>query len=269
MIDISSRPLATAIRPLVTKLLRQGSLSAGEVGVLEAAAGRTATLPGNKDIVEEGSSPKESCLLIGGFAARYKQLQSGGRQITALHVPGDFVDLHSFLLQPMDHSIIALSDCKVVYFPHTALHQITEKHPGLTRMLWADTLRDGAIHREWLVAMGRLSAEQHTAHFLCELYLRLGAIGLVQDDSFALPLTQSTMADTMGLSHVHMNRALQALRAKQAVSFERGMVVIKNFEALAKFAEFDPTYLGRCGTTSRGAPRESVAQRSSEHPQLG
>ena len=269
MTDISSRLVATAIRPLVTKLLRQGSLSDGEVGVLEAAAGRTATLPANKDIVEEGSSPKESCLLIGGFTARYKQLQSGGRQITAVHVPGDFIDLHSFLLQPMDHSIIALTDCKVVYFPHTALHQITEKHPGLTRMLWADTLRDGAINREWLVAMGRLSAQQHTAHFLCELYLRLEAVGLVQDDSFSLPITQSTMSDTMGLSHVHMNRALQALRAKGSVSFDRGIVVMKDFEALVRFSEFDPTYLGRRRTASRGARPESVAQRSSEHPQLG
>lgn len=244
-VSLAGGEARVALNPLLAKLLRYDALSEEEARILQAACKRTAIFPPDRDIVLENSSPTESCLLIAGFAARYKDVRNGSRQITALHIPGDFIDLHSFLARPMDHSIIAITECNVAYFPHSTLQEITEKHPHLTRILWLDTITDGAIHREWLVAMGRLSAVQHTAHFLCELFLRLKAVGLVQEDSFALPLTQHTLADAMGLSHVHMNRAIQALRAKRAITWQGGIVTIANFEALAELGEFDPTYLGQ------------------------
>src|SRR5690606_13153704 len=111
-----------------------------------------------EDIVREGDRPKDSCLLLDGFAARYKMMADGRRQITAIHMAGDFVDLHSFILKIMDHGILALSACRVAYVPHATLQRITETHPHLTRLLWLNTLMDGATHREWLAAMGRRSA---------------------------------------------------------------------------------------------------------------
>ena len=230
--------------PLAAKLQTYGSLDPAEIQVLDEASSRQASFGDGNDIVTYGSTPTESCLLLDGFAARYKVISEGGRQITALHVPGDFVDLQSFLLQPMDHSIAAMSHCRVAYFPHTVLRQITETQPHLTRLLWHNTLVDGAIHREWLVAMGRLSATQHTGHLLCELYLRLEAVGLVKDQSYALPLTQAETSDALGLSHVHMNRSIQALRGEGLVVWNNGVVTINDFDALAEFAEFDPAYLG-------------------------
>ncbi|TGR94442.1 Crp/Fnr family transcriptional regulator, partial [Mesorhizobium sp. M1C.F.Ca.ET.188.01.1.1] len=95
--------------------------------------------------------------------ARYKVLEDGGRQFTSLQVPGDFVDLHAFLLKTMDHGIIALSPCHVAAADHAKLCAITEQAPHLTRLLWLDTLVDGAIHREWIVAMGRRSKTSHLA----------------------------------------------------------------------------------------------------------
>jgi CRP-like cAMP-binding protein len=61
--------------------------------------------------VREGDRPSESLFLITGFAARYNVLHSGKRQITALHVPGDFVDRHSFLIKTMDHAVMAVTPC--------------------------------------------------------------------------------------------------------------------------------------------------------------
>ncbi|BCG83744.1 hypothetical protein MesoLj113b_72860 (plasmid) [Mesorhizobium sp. 113-3-3] len=139
-----------------------------------------------QDLVSEGSRPIYSTLLVEGLAARYKVLENGGRQFTSLQVPGDFVDLHAFLLKTMDHGIVALSLCRVMFADHTKLRVITEKAPHLGRLLWLDTLVDAAIHREWIVAMGRRSKVSHLAHLICELFIRLQVVGHTNGTSFNL-----------------------------------------------------------------------------------
>jgi CRP-like cAMP-binding protein len=228
---------------LIRKLEQRDALSDEEKRALEGAVGRTREVQADEDIVREGDRPSDSTLLLEGFVARYKLLQNGKRQITALHVPGDFVDLHSFLLKTMDHSILALTPCRLVLFPHENLRRITETHPHLGRLLWLSTLIDGAIHREWLVAMGRRPAVNQIAHLICELFLRLQAVGLTKDKSFELPLTQTELSDALGLSTVHVNRIIQELRADGVVTWRGETIVIEDWPRLQQIAEFDPVFL--------------------------
>ena len=195
------------------------------------------------DLVREGDRPNRSTLLVSGLATRYRVLSHGQRQITAIHIPGDFVDLHSLLIKTMDHSVGALTDCDVVVFPHTRLVEITERYPHLTRLLWLSTLLDGAIHREWLVAMGRRPSAQQMAHLICEFYLRLSVVHRVEDMTFTLPLTQIELGDVLGMSAVHVNRVLQGLRAENLFTWEGQTIRILDWPALQRRAEFDPTYL--------------------------
>jgi CRP-like cAMP-binding protein len=197
----------------------------------------------DEDIVREGDRPSESSLLLEGISCRYRLLSNGRRQITALHVPGDFVDLHSFLLKTMDHGVSAITPCRYALVPHEALRVITEKHPHLTRMLWLLTLIDAAIHREWITGMGRRSALGQAAHLLCELFRRLEAVGLTEGNTFRFPLSQSEIGDTLGLSAVHVNRVIQELRSGGLVNWRGDLVTIEDFDRLADVAEFDPTYL--------------------------
>ncbi len=229
--------------PLILKLERRDLLSEEEKRVLEGATVRTVTFRADEDMVREGDRPADSKLLLEGFAARYKILHSGKRQITNIHVPGDFVDLHSFTLKTMDHSILALSDCKVAVVPHEVLHRITETHPHLTRLLWLNTTMDGAIHRQWLVNLGRQAALGQLAHLLCELFLRLQAVGQAEGYSFRLPITQAELGDALGLSTVHVNRTLQELRGEGLLTWTRDLVVIEDWDRLQEVAQFDPAYL--------------------------
>lgn len=201
------------------------------------------SLPKGRDMVSEGSQPHFSTLLIEGFAARDKHVPSGKRQIVSIHVPGDFVDLHSFLLKEMDHSVVAFTDCRMALVPHDRLRDITERYPNLTRLLWFSTLIDASIHREWLLGMGRRKAFANVAHLICELYIRLRVMGLTRDWRFDLPLTQQELADTTGLSIVHFNRALQDLRSRHLLTWEAGVVTITDWPGLVRRGEFDPDYL--------------------------
>jgi CRP-like cAMP-binding protein len=231
------------ISPLVLKLEQYDRLSDDEKRALECAISRIRVIEADGDIVHEGERPSESNLLLDGFAARYKIFSNGRRQITAIHVAGDFVDLHSFLLKTMDHGVLALTPCRIAAVPHTVLEKITAEHPHLTRLLWLNTLVDGAIHREWLTAMGRLSATAHMAHFICELFLRLKIVGRTDGDTIQLPLTQAELGDTLGLSTVHVNRVLQELRKEGLIRWQGDALTILDWERLKAVGEFTPTYL--------------------------
>ncbi|GEO18382.1 Crp/Fnr family transcriptional regulator [Microvirga aerophila] len=228
---------------LIRKLEWRDIISDEEKQALEDAAGRVFEVQADDDMVRDGDRPNSSTLLLEGFAARYKLLSNGKRQITAIHVPGDFIDLHSFLLKTMDHSIVALTPCRICLFPHDGLRDITGRMPHLGRLLWLNTLIDGAIHREWLVAMGRRPALSQIAHLICELFLRLQIVGLTDDYSFRLPLTQAELGDALGLSTVHVNRTIQELRANGLVAWRGDMIHIEDWPRLQQFAEFDPTFL--------------------------
>lgn len=196
-----------------------------------------------EEIVREGARPKVSLLLTEGLAARFKVLEDGGRQIAALHVPGDFLDLHGFLLKVLAHGVLALSDCTLVQVEHEALRKLTQTSPHLTRLLWLDTLIDASVHREWLVGMGRRKAIGQLAHLICELYVRLRTVNRTDAMSFRLPVTQNELADVLGLSIVHVNRTLRDLRKRGVIRWEGDRIHIDDWDALAEIAEFDPTYL--------------------------
>ncbi|WP_454856010.1 Crp/Fnr family transcriptional regulator [Rhizobium binxianense] len=231
------------IEPLLLKLGSHDILSDDEVKLLELIVGRERTVAAGEDVVSEGSRPNFSTLLVDGFAARYKVLEDGTRQITALQVPGDFVDLHAFPLKVMDHGILAMSSCRVALVDHADLKTITETNPHLTRLLWLDTLVDGAVHREWIVAMGRRSKRAHIAHLICELYVRLRKVRRTNGASFQFPLTQTAMADVLGVSLVHLNKTLQSLRKERAFTWEGRVITILDWAKLQSIAGFDPGYL--------------------------
>jgi CRP-like cAMP-binding protein len=229
--------------PLILKLQCRDHLSDAERHVLEGAIARVVAVPADEDMVREGDCPGDSKVLLEGFAARYKLLANGKRQITGLHIPGDFVDLHSFTLKRMDHGIVALSDCRIGVVPHEALHRITEEQPHLTRLLWLNTTMDGAIHRQTIVVVGRQDARGKLAHLVCEMYLRLKIVAETDGYRFRLPVTQAEIGDMVGLSTVHVNRTLQDLRGEGLLSWERTAVEILDWERLCEAAQFNPDYL--------------------------
>jgi CRP-like cAMP-binding protein len=230
-------------KTLVAKLRAFGPMTAEEEALLLRATRDEHKFCRGEDLVREGSRPTYSTLLVSGMAGRYNITSEGKRQITSVHVAGDFVDLHSFVLKLMDHSIAALGDCRTIAVPHAALQDIIERSSRLAKLLWLNTLVDGATHRRWLVAMGRLPARQHLAHFICEIFIRYRAIGQTDGMKFELAMSQSDLGDTLGLSAVHVNRSLKELRSEQLVTWERNAVTIRDWDRLQLFADFDPTYL--------------------------
>lgn len=231
------------VDPLLQKLRARDILTPDEEQVLRDSVSEVREVGPGKTIVRAGVLLNECTLLCEGLICRYRDLADGQRQILELHVAGDFLDLHSFLLKRLEHNVGTLTKVRVAMVPHDAMRVISEKYPHLTRMLWFSTLLDAAIHRESILSVGRRTALARIAHLLCELNVRLELVGLARGGRFKLPLTQADIADVSGLTSVHVNRMLKKLRDDKLATFRGGEVVIHDWEGLQRVAEFDPAYL--------------------------
>lgn len=218
-------------------------LEPSERARLEAAIDEVQVIEARKRIVRAGEPLSQSTLLLEGFVCRYIDDRRGLRQLVAIHVPGDFVDLHAFPLKTLDHNVATLTASTVATVPHVALAEIERNLPDMARKLWFATLLDAAIHRAWLFRLGRLDGIGRVAHFLCETNARLMLAGLSDGRRFAFGLTQNDLAEICGLTNVHVNRIIRALREEQLCLFRSSLVEIIDFERLATRGQFDPTYL--------------------------
>lgn len=228
--------------PLVKKLDRIVSLSDEDRQALAGICAETHDLNEGEDIICEGDRPEHVHLVLDGWAYRYKILEDGSRQITAFLIPGDFCDMHVALLGEMDHNIGTLTRTKVAYIPHHHMNELLER-PQIARAFWWATLVDEAVLRAWIVNLGRRDAYNRIAHLICELHLRLDSIGLVEEGSFELPLTQEELADAAGMTSVHTNRTLQRLRSEGLIEFRRERMTIPDVQRLQEKTRFDPRYL--------------------------
>lgn len=228
--------------PLFAKIATVVDLTTEDRAAIAAVCGHPRQVPARRNIIREGDRPEHVHLILDGWAARYKILPDGARQITAFLIPGDFCDLHAALLGEMDHSITTLTPASVVYISRADLEALSER-PRIARAFWWSTLVDEAVLRAWIVNIGRRDAQQAIGHLICELYVRMRNVGLTEEHSFELPLTQEEIADALGLTPVHVNRVLQRMRTEGTISLKRGALTIHDPRALEKASGFSANYL--------------------------
>lgn len=193
-------------------------------------------------ILARGEPAGNSTMLVDGFVLR--TIRRGGHEcIVGVNVPGDFVDLHNFALKRLDHDLVAIGRTHCAYVPHRALARAIVERPRLARILWLASLLDAAMHRTWILKLERLRASERLAHLLCELWCRLQMVGEDRPDGFASPLTQAHLATMCGISVIHTNRALAALREAGLAQFRRGRLFADDREALAAHGRFSADYL--------------------------
>ncbi|GJD54417.1 Crp/Fnr family transcriptional regulator [Methylobacterium dankookense] len=227
----------------IRKLALRVPLNEVDIDVLKTATRMVERVKGGVDLVNEGDHPQYSHIILDGFACRYRILPDGGRSILAYLIPGDGCDLHASILNRMPHSISTLTPCTVAYIGYSKVKEMAAYRPNIYLALWWSILTDEAILQEMLVGVGRRSPDKQVAHFLCDVFTRLQALGLGQAPNFRLPLSQSDLADTAGLSRIHVYRVLSKLRDLNFIKVRHKGIEVLDLEKLRKFAAFDCGYL--------------------------
>src|ERR1700712_2880196 len=194
-------------------------------------------------IIKEGEKVKNIHLVLTGLAARCKTLADGKRQIMAFLVPGDLCDIEVFVLEAMDHNIVALADTTCVQIPAKKIEELLSESSILTRGLWWSTMVDAGVLRERIIDHGSRDAREHVAPLFYELLVRYRVVGETSDNSIPFVLTQQDLADATGMTPVHVNRVLQELRADGLVEIKNKILTVLDPEGLKHLARFESSYL--------------------------
>ena len=235
----TKHPLESFVRDLRAR----SQLDGDDIETLFRLPFRLRRVDAGSYLVREGSVPGQCAVLVAGYAFRQKVTGSGSRQILAVCIPGDAVDLQNIFLNVSDHAVQMLTNGSVAEIPRESLQSLVLHNPKLGRALMQLTLVEASILREWVVNVGRRDARERIAHILCEFAVRLESRGLGLGSGFELPMTQEQLADATGLTSVHVNRVLKAIEADGLITRQRRHVHFSDWRALQDAGDFTRTYL--------------------------
>ena len=238
-----SEAIEPTLTPMLRKLLYWGKFTPADREALLALPHVVKTLEPQTHVVREGDEATHSCVVLSGYAYRHKIVAGGKRQIIAVHMKGDMVDLQNSMLGKADHGVQMLTRGEVAMIPRDAVKRLAFANPNIGYAMWMDTLVDGSVFREWIANVGRRDARTRVAHILCEFGVRLRVAGLAEQTSYELPMTQEQLADAVGLTAVHVNRTLKELAKDGLIKRTRRSVLIADWKNLVQAGDFNANYL--------------------------
>ncbi len=183
-----------------------------------------------------GDEVQHVVLICQGFAARESAAAPGGRALTDLLMPLDFALLESLGSPVIDCDLVALTHVEAAFIAHDQLRRAADFDQDIAAALFRGMAADNGRLRSNLCNLARRRAVERVAYFLGQVYQRAERQGLVHTDRMHLPLAQRNLADLTGMSLVHINRTLQALRRRELVFWDGPELVIPSLNRLLAFA---------------------------------
>jgi CRP-like cAMP-binding protein len=246
--DTSSRPPAPAGPPRraspINNLFDTGACGA-----------RQLKFPKARDVLVNGGHSDYIYFNHDGWLARYKILHKGSRQIIDFIFPGQIFGVPACLFEHAPYSVLTITDATVSVIPFDMVDNVFDRDPALAHALFRCVVQESAILGEHLIDTGRRSAYERVSHLLLELFIRLRRTHLGGDMKLSIPLTQELIADALGLTAVHVNRTLRALREDKLIAMDGRCITIVDFERLSLLSDFETSYLGQF---CRPEPQEAL-----------
>ncbi|GHA17919.1 Crp/Fnr family transcriptional regulator [Devosia pacifica] len=212
------------------------SFTAEELAFMEDFKTGEILVGAGSTILSEGHLSPNLYTVLSGWAFRYKTLEDGRRQVLNYLLPGDLIGLQGTVMGEMEHSVEALTSITLCVFPRDRLMELYAKHPTLGfDVTWLSS-REERMLDEHLLSLGRRSALERAAYLLAFLHARAGTTIYPSNSTNYIPITQTHVADTLGLSIVHTNKTIKRLMERGAIRWLGGACEVLDAEKLSKIA---------------------------------
>jgi len=226
--------------PFIVRLERYLVLSDDDLESLWRLIEAERTVDRRRDLVVDGYEYRKLCFVERGFAARYKLLRNGKRQIVNLVLPGDVVGLPGSFVHKARYSVLALTTLKLQLCSLNDYVDLCYRRPQFGLLLSWLAIHEAITCAEHTITAGRRTPTERLAHFLLELYSRLEMVGLAADWNYDMPFSQEVISDALALSVPHLNRTLAKLRADGLINVANHHVSLTDPAALEMLGHFRP-----------------------------
>jgi CRP-like cAMP-binding protein len=245
-----------AFTKLADRLTSIAELSEDDLELLTRMPSTISHYSSHDQVLRKSDRPSRCCLLLQGYLC-WKN--DGDGQITSIYVPGDIPDFHAITCPRLTAHLTTLGPAVVAFVPHSFFREISSLSAGLHGALQLLSIAEASCLRNWIINLGSRDSLTRAAHLICELVVRLRAVGLAKDGRFPSPFTQSDLASACAISAVHANRIIQELRRKQVLSWQSRTITITDWDALCRLACFQPDYLGLRDLAASASHRSRAA----------
>lgn len=228
------------LRVLVKHFSAFGPLSEIEMRLLRDLADDARYHSPHRDLYTAEALLPPPRMIVAGWAAQYRILPDGQRQIISLKMPGDLIGSATQLRLPSACAMAALSELETVDARPFIGAAANPARSSFAHAVCVMAHANETLLCDQVVRLGRQTAPSRFAHLMLELYERLGRVGLAEDHRFAMPLTQDALADVLGFSVVHVNRTVQQLRRESLLDVRNGIVTLLSPERLQALAGWTP-----------------------------
>ncbi len=193
-------------------------------------------------ISRQGDWTNSVLIINSGWCCIYRDLPNGDRQILDFPMKGDLLGFRTGLGFNY-YTLFSITDISVLEINLDTLVENMLKSARLAMAFMEMTARQRTILLEHLISLGRRASVSRVAHLLLELGYRARANGTGDENGFYCPITQSELADALGLTPIHINRMLRELREDNLLTFRNNEVKFLNRTALMQICSFDESYL--------------------------
>ena len=211
-----------------------------------------------QSVLVEGASQNRMHVLLRGWAIRYRTLPDGERQIINLLLPGDTIGLYGMLFPRAWNSVDVITDAVLSNCPREVVLEVFDASSRLGAALCWLAGQHGRMLEQQIVRLGRLDAKKRIAHLLLELLFRQVTSGATPAEAATMPMPQTLIAETLGLTPVHVNRSLRWLVKNGWVATGSGALEVLDPEALGRYCEFDH------GSINAGVVTDTLRKRLSQ-----
>jgi CRP-like cAMP-binding protein len=193
--------------------------------------------PAGAHLYFEGDEVEYLYRVVTGVLRLTRLLEDGRRQVIAFGYPGDVV---GFPADGRHHTDCdALTDARLVPYRRAVLER-GEGDPALHAWLLQAALREISAMQDHFMMLGRKSALEKVASFLCVLCDRVGERH-AGPPAIDLPMSRADIADFLGISTETVCRTLSQLKSRGLIAIEDIYhVVLLDADGLRALAIGDP-----------------------------
>ena len=175
--------------------------------------------------------------ILAGVVKLSKMLPDGRQQIVGLQFAPDF--LGRPFKSESELNAVAATGVSLCSFPKSAIDRMIKEVPQLEHRLLKQTLKELDEARDWMLTLGRKTAQEKVASFLYLIATHIDPES-VDQSSFDLPLSRADIADFLGLTIETVSRQFTKLRKENVIRIENNRhVSVPDMDRLMRYASTD------------------------------
>jgi CRP-like cAMP-binding protein len=183
--------------------------------------------------------PDSVPIICSGWAASVAMLEDGRRQILSFLLPGDIISPSSLFAPKAGLKIEAVTQVRYRMYRREELKSHLFKRPELLEAILKAWVDEETRSDYLIVDLGRRPSDERVARLILNLRQRLLTKGLVQSKTtmFEFPLRQRHIADSAGITQVHVSKVISDFRRSGLIELEKRSLVIRDLHGLHQVAK--------------------------------